>query len=188
MIGHRVSLGVLVALAGCHDADAIERGRLLVAVGGCAECHTPRKLDPVRHMPVPDPTRLLAGHPEGAPDPAAIPGATDQAVIGPTFTSFTTGFGIVYSRNLTPDNETGLGTWSEGEFIASMRTGHRKGNQRVMLPPMPWQNLAAMPDDDLRAVYAYLRSIPPVVNRVPEPKVSAEAIAAFERATPATRP
>jgi len=136
-----VRLATLALLVACHGADggdmsAIGRGQQLVTVGGCGECHTPRKLDPARHMPVPDPT---------------------------------------------PDNETGLGTWSEAEFIATMRNGHRKGKERVMLPPMPWQNLAAMSDEDLRAVYAYLRSIPPIKNRVPEPKVSAQAIAAFER-------
>jgi hypothetical protein len=50
-----------------------------------------------------------------------------------------------------------------------MRTGKHMGVSRPILPPMPWQQLAAMSDDDLKAVYAYLRTIPPVVNHVPDP-------------------
>ncbi len=176
----------ILALAACGHAGAdkstpdVARGEQLVKMGGCNDCHTPMKFDPALGMPVPDHTRFLSGHPEGAPDPEAQPGQTDMAVIGPTFTSFKTGFGIVYSRNLTPDKETGLGAWTEAQFIQTMRTGHRQGTGRILLPPMPWMNLAHSSDEDLKAIFAYLHSIPAVHNAVPDPKVPAPAIAAIE--------
>jgi mono/diheme cytochrome c family protein len=158
----------------------VARGEQLVRMGGCSDCHTPMKFDAAKHMPVPDMTRFLSGHPEGAPDPEAAPGSQDQAVIGPTFTSFKTGFGIVYSRNLTPDKETGLGAWTQADFVATMRTGHRQGKGRVLLPPMPWMNLASASESDLHAIFAYLQSLEPVHNAVPDPKVPAPAIQAIE--------
>ncbi len=175
-----LTLAVLALTACHHDTGDVTRGQQLVSMGGCGDCHTPMVFDANLKMPVPDRTRLLSGHPEGAPDPQAAPGAQDQAVIGPTFTSFRTGFGVVYARNLTPDDATGLGSWTEADFIATMRTGHRKGTERVILPPMPWMNLAAMPDADLKAIYAYLRTIPAIKNQVPEAKVPPPAIAAIE--------
>ena len=171
----------IAALAACGSSTAdLSRGEQLVKMGGCNDCHTPMKFDPALGMPVPDHTRFLSGHPEGAPDPEAQPGQTDMAVIGPTFTSFKTGFGVVYARNLTPDKDTGLGAWTEAQFIQTMRTGHRQGTGRILLPPMPWMNLAKASDDDLKAIFAYLRSIPAVHNAVPDPKVPAPAMAAIE--------
>ena len=96
----------------------------------------------------------------------------DMAVIGPTFTSFKLPFGIVHPANLTPDRDTGLGGWTEAMFLRAVRTGrHMGGNGRPILPPMPWMNLAQQSDDDLRAVFAYLRSIPAIRNDVPAPQV-----------------
>ena len=70
---------------------------------------------------------------------------------GATFTSFKLPFGVVYSANLTPDPETGLGRWSEADFIAAMRSGHHQGKGRAILPPMPWQNLSQQPESSLQA-------------------------------------
>jgi mono/diheme cytochrome c family protein len=185
MVGDMKLPAILVlGLAACtHNNNSggdVARGKQLVDMGGCADCHTPKAFDPTLGMPVPDRTRYLSGHPEGAPDPQAQPGQTDMAVIGPTFTSFKTGFGVVYARNLTPDKDTGLGAWTEAQFIQTMRTGHRQGTGRVLLPPMPWMNLAHSSDEDLSAIYAYLQSLPPVHNAVPDPKVPAPAISAIE--------
>jgi mono/diheme cytochrome c family protein len=160
--------------------DPVKRGEQLVKIGGCGDCHTPMAFDPKLGMPVPVKERMLSGHPEGAPDPAANPGQGDQAVIGPTFTAFRAPFGVVYAANLTPD-ETGLGAWTEQDFVKTMRTGKHKGEGRVILPPMPWMNLASQSDDDLKAIYAYLRTIPKVKNKVSDPKVPAPAIAAIEQ-------
>lgn len=158
--------------------DPRKRGKELVTLGGCNDCHTPMKLDPALGMPVPQMDRMLSGHPEGAPDPEGAPGKTDQGVIGSTFTAFKLPFGVVYAANLTPDPETGL-RMSEDEFVKAMRTGKHQGKAdgRPILPPMPWMNLAQAPEEDLRAIHAFLRTIPPVKNRVPEPRVPAPAIA-----------
>jgi mono/diheme cytochrome c family protein len=152
------------------------RGAQLVNMGGCGDCHTPMRFEPALGMPVPNRALMLSGHPQGAPEPASEPGKGDQAVIGATFTSFRLPFGVVYSANLTPDKETGLGKWTAEQFIATMRTGHEKGNGRQLLPPMPWQNLSTATDEDLRAIFAYLQSIPAVKNKVPAPNVPAEVI------------
>jgi hypothetical protein len=162
-------------------AELVRQGETLVRLGGCGDCHTPVRFDEKRGAPSPIPGRLLSGHPAGAADPAGDPGRGDQAVIGATFTSFRLPFGVVYSANLTPDLETGIGGWSEAEFIATMRTGHHRGKGRPVLPPMPWQNLAQQPEQNLRAVFAYLRSVPAVNNRVPAPSVPPEVVASIDK-------
>jgi len=78
-------------------------------------------------------------------------------------------WGVSFTANLTPDKETGIGAWTEQQFIATLRTGHRLGTGRELLPPMPWQNFAAISDEEIGAIYAYLQSIPPVHNKVPAP-------------------
>lgn len=170
------------AAAPSAQADLVKRGGFLVGIGGCNDCHTPLKFDPGLGMPAPQMDRMLSGHPEGAPDPAGQPGKTDMSVIGPTFTSFRLPFGTVYSANLTPDNETGLGLWSEADFVRAIRTGKHRGAEsgRPILPAMPWINISrALSDDDLKAIYAYLRTIPPVKNRVAEPNVPPPVLASM---------
>lgn len=157
--------------------SAIQHGQYLVRLGGCNDCHTPVVFNKDLNMPVPDMTRMLSGHPADAPDPTGTPGERDACLIGPTFTSFKMAFGVVYSANLTPDLETGLGSWTEAMFVTAMRTGkHFGGNGRAILPPMPWMNVAALTDQDLKAIFSYLRSIPAIRNPVPDDKVSREAI------------
>jgi hypothetical protein len=89
----------------------------------------------------------------------------------------------VYTANLTPDVETGTGAWTEAQFIAAVRTGKHMGaeNGRPILPPMPWMNLASASDSDLKAIFAYLRSIPAVKNRVPEPNVPPPVLAGMTK-------
>jgi mono/diheme cytochrome c family protein len=166
-------------------AELVQRGERLVALGGCADCHTPKAFDAKLKMPVPQVERTLSGHPENGPEPQVKPGAGDLAVIGGSFTSFAAPFGVVYAANLTPDPETGLGQWSEADFVQTLRTGHEKGTGRPLLPPMPWQNLASLPEEDLRAIYAYLRSLKPISNRVPAPRVPPPVIAAIGASFPA---
>jgi hypothetical protein len=182
----------LAAVIGCTSKpnapvaaaeDPVARGRMLVTTGHCHDCHTPMKFDKDIGMPVPDMTRMLSGHPEGAPDPASTLGGHDQAVIGATFTSFKAPFGIVYTANLTPDKDTGLGGWTEEMFVRAVRTGrHMGGNGRPILPPMPWPNVGAHSDADLKAIFAYLRSIPAIRNDVPAPKVPDAAMDAIAAA------
>ena len=153
-----------------HDAR-VRRGEYLVTVGGCNDCHTPWKMGP--QGPEPDMTRMLSGHPEtyAVTAPAPAPGGAWQhgAVVSPTMTAWSGPWGVSFTANLTPDQNTGLGIWTEEMFIKAIRTGRHFGVSRPILPPMPWFNYARMTDDDLKAVFAYLRSIPPVTNNVPDP-------------------
>ena len=59
--------------------------------------------------------------------------------------------------------------FSEEQFVQTLRTGRHQGQGRQILPPMPWPLIGQMTDDDLKAIYAYLKQIPPVRNRVPDP-------------------
>lgn len=150
-------------------ASQIARGKYLVDIMGCHDCHTPMKMGP--KGPEWDMTRALSGHPEELvmPPAPALPPGPWVASIGATFTAFASPAGTVFTRNLTPDKETGLGDWTVEEFIATMKTGRERGKGRPVMPPMPIQNLAAMTDSDIRALFAYLQSLPPIKNRTPQP-------------------
>jgi hypothetical protein len=153
--------------------DPVARGMYIASHSGCNDCHTPWVFNKDLGMPVPDMTRMLSGHPAGEPDSATkINPKTDLALIGGDFTSFTLPFGMVYSANLTPDKETGLGNWTEEMFVKAIRTGMHLGAEgRPILPPMPWPEFRTMTDDDLKAVFAFLHSIPAIHNPVSDPKV-----------------
>jgi hypothetical protein len=153
--------------------DPFMRGMYIVTTSGCNDCHTPWVFNKDLGMPMPDMTRMLSGHPAGAPEPQAkVDPKTDLAFIGATFTAFKLPFGTVYSANLTPDKETGMGNWSEEMFIKAMRTGMHMGAEgRPILPPMPWQEFRNFTDDDLKAIFAFLQKVPAVHNPVPDPKV-----------------
>ena len=115
-------------------------------------------------------TRALTGHPADLvmPPPPKQAGPWTWSAAG-TNTAFAGPWGVSFTANLTPDPETGLGRWTEDIFIATMRTGRHEGKGRPLLPPMPFPNVAGLADDDIRAVFAYLQSLPPVRNRVPAP-------------------
>jgi mono/diheme cytochrome c family protein len=120
----------------------IERGKYLVIVGGCGDCHTPGGL-----TGKPDATRFLGGSDVGF----AIPGQ-----------------GVFVGRNLTPDKATGLGDWTEAQIAKVMTTGERPDG-RVLAPVMPWRALSKLTQSDALAIVAYLRSLPPVKNAVAGP-------------------
>ena len=149
-------------------ASQIARGKYLVDIMGCHDCHTPMKLGP--NGPEWDMTRALSGHPESL----VMPPAPEQklpwmASMGMTMTAWNGPWGTSFTRNLTPDKETGLGDWTVEEFIATMKTGRERGKGRPVLPPMPVQNLANLTDSDIRALFAYLQSLPAIKNRTPQP-------------------
>jgi len=152
--------------------EQVARGKYLVTILACNDCHTPLKMGP--KGPEPDMSRFLSGHPEQVKLPA--PPKLDR---GPwmwagdaTNTAFAGPWGISYARNLTPEKLTGIGIWTEDMFMKSLRTGRHWGVGRPILPPMPWQAFGQMKDDDLRAIYAYLRTIKPVKNEVPDAVVA----------------
>lgn len=152
----------------------LSRGKYLIALGGCHDCHTP-KSEGTNGAPVLDQTRLLSGHPEQLPPPSWSPKDLQEKGVAvatnATFTAWAGPWGVSFAANLTPDKETGIAEWSEQNFIQVARTGKHQGqvNGRDILPPMPWFNLKDLSDDDLKAIWAYLRSIPPVKNQVPLP-------------------
>ncbi len=146
--------------------DPVERGRYLVTIGVCGDCHTPLKMGD--QGPAPDPTRFLSGHPADAKlTMPAIPEGWG-AVIATTNTAFAGPWGISYAANLTPD-PTGIGNITEEMFVEAMRTGQHYGIGRPILPPMPWPSIGAATDEDLMAMFAYLKSVPPIENVVPDP-------------------
>ena len=152
---------------GTADADLVSRGRYLVRLGGCTDCHSPKRMTPTG--PVDDEMLFLSGHPEtvNLPTPELKPGPWLAATAG--MTAWTGPWGISYAANITPDVNTGIGIWTEEMFFKAMRTGKHMGEGRPILPPMPWQALEHLTDSDLRAVFAYLKSVPAVRNRVPAP-------------------
>lgn len=155
-----------------YSAEQVERGRYLTTITACHDCHTPFVLGP--EGPEPDMTRMLSGHPEKLvmPEPPSL-GESPWVWIGAgTNTAFAGPWGISYAINLTPDSNTGIGIWTEEIFFNTIRNGRHWGVARPILPPMPWQNYKQMSDEDLRAIYAFLRSIPAISNRVPEARLA----------------
>lgn len=150
------------------DPVVAERGRYLVTVIACGDCHTPLKMG--EHGPEPDRSRFLAGHPETLVMPPAPAPQGPWLVSGAgTATAWAGPWGTSFTANLTPDDDSGLGLWSYENFRDTLRTGRHLGRGRALLPPMPVPAFRHLSDDDLRAIYSYLRTLPPVSNRVPEP-------------------
>ena len=151
------------------DQKLVNRGKYLVNAIGCNDCHTPFKMGP--KGPEPDMTRFLSGHPQDMalpPAPVPAPGPWIGAFAA-TMTAWSGPWGVSFTRNLTPDKESGLGDWTEANFIATFRTGKRMGKGRDILPPMPIPAFKNMTDNDLKSIFAYLKTIPAVKNKVPEP-------------------
>ena len=152
-------------------AATVARGKYLVDGAGCHDCHTPHKMGP--DGPEPDMSLMLSGHPAGMtlPPPPQMSGPWMFAGIGP-FTAWAGPWGISYTKNLTPDKETGLGTWTEQQFVETIRNGREQGRGRQLLPPMPWQAYRSLSDADLKAMFAYLKTIPAIKNKVPDPVIA----------------
>jgi mono/diheme cytochrome c family protein len=152
------------------NAAQVERGRLLISGGGCHDCHSPKTFD--TGAPVPDASRLLSGHPEsaGVPQPFKQGGEkvwTTHA--NDHLTAWSGAWGVSFAANLTPDNNTGIGIWTEQMFVDAIKQGKHMGTSRPILPPMPWTEYRHLPDEELKAMFAYLKSLPPIANRVPVP-------------------
>lgn len=164
-----------LVLAGCApkgpQQSPVERGKYLVMVGACNDCHTPKIMTP--QGPVPDTTRLLAGYTAGSTLPEIPPGVFGPgkwgALANMDFTAWAGPWGVSFAYNLTPDMQTGIGGWPEEMFIKTLRSGKFMGMSRDILPPMPWQTIGQMTDDDLKAMFAYLKSIKPIHNAIPAP-------------------
>jgi mono/diheme cytochrome c family protein len=130
------------AQAADAERDPVRRGRYVVSTIGCSFCHTPIRADGslVDGM-------LFAGGQKWTAAP----------------------FGDFVSYNLTSDKETGLGGWSDDQIKAALTRGIRPDGSRMIPFPMPWPSYASLSASDLNAVVAYLRTIPPISNRIPAP-------------------
>jgi mono/diheme cytochrome c family protein len=149
--------------------ELVKRGEVLATFGGCHDCHSPKTMTP--QGPVPDKAHLLSGYPAAQAVPAVPAGALAQGkwsvMTNDDLTAWVGPWGISFAANLTPDKTTGLGGWTADQFIKTMRTGKHLGVGRPILPPMPWQGYAALSDAELKALFAYLRSVKPIQNQVP---------------------
>ena len=151
----------------------VERGKALVTTGLCHDCHTPKKFGP--KGPEPDMGRMLSGHPEDLKVTAPFkptPGTSWTAATNDHLTAWSGPWGVSFTANLTPDTLTGLrsGVWTEELFIKALRNGKHMGTARDILPPMPWQFIGQLSDEDLKAIWAYLGTIPAILNHVPDPR------------------
>jgi hypothetical protein len=158
---------------GTDVSPLVKRGEYLVKTSACNDCHTPLKMG--ADGPEPDWSRLLSGHPAAMSLPAApnLPPGPWMATVSATMTAWSGPWGMSYTANLTPDKETGLGNWTERNFVDAIRSGRHMGRGRPILPPMPWPAYKNFNDADLKAMFAYLQSIPPIKNRVPDPVLAA---------------
>ena len=152
------------------QAEMIALGKYIVHTSGCDDCHTPKMF--TDKGPVFDTTKLLSGHPQGETLPSLDLEALGQNTWAATtmgLTAWIGPWGISYASNITPDKATGIGTLTEEMFIKTMREGKFMGVGRPLLPPMPWEVYGKKTDEDLKAIYAYLMSIKPIHNEVPQP-------------------
>jgi mono/diheme cytochrome c family protein len=175
-----MSRAIVVTLAACllipaavlaqdQKSAQVKRGEYLVTTSLCHDCHTPLMNGP--DGPAPDMKRALSGHPQDIAirQPASVQEPWVGAMTA-TLTAWSGPWGVSFSANLTPDPETGvLRDFTEEQFVQTLRTGRHQGQGRQILPPMPWPLIGQMTDDDLKAIYAYLKQIPPVRNKVPDP-------------------
>lgn len=149
----------------------IKRGEYLVNVIACDDCHTPKTGDFEFDF-----ERRLSGHP--ADEPVGKIDTTlmkNYMAFNPGFTSAVGPWGVSFAANLTSD-ETGIGNWTEERFFKAIREGKSKGldDTRPLLPPMPWFIYKNLSDEDLRAIFAFLKSTKPIHNVVPAPKSLAD--------------
>ncbi|MGE5681540.1 MAG: c-type cytochrome [Bacillota bacterium] len=151
------------------NAELVKRGKYLVNFGGCNDCHSPKIM--TDKGPVPDTTKLLSGFQAGTALMPIDTSAGNSRWVHTTMdlTVWVGPWGVSFPANLTPDGATGIGNWTPEIFISAMRTGKHMGMGRPILPPMPWPSLAGLEDEDLRAIFAYLKSLKPINNQVPNP-------------------
>jgi hypothetical protein len=151
-------------------SKAIIRGEYLVTVGGCDDCHSPKRMG--NRGPEIIPETRFGGYPSDRPIQKISFDALKNgwALMGGDMTSAVGPWGMSFAGNISSD-ETGIGNWSEEQFITSLRKGKYKGieTSRDLLPPMPWFNYAKMSDYDLKAIFTFLKSSNPVKNVVPMP-------------------
>ncbi|QEC66797.1 cytochrome c [Panacibacter ginsenosidivorans] len=148
-------------------AEQINHGKYLVTMMGCDDCHSPKVFGP--NGPEVDLSRRFSGHPSDAVLPAADTSQLKSWMLfAPDLTAYVGPWGTSFSANLTSDS-TGIGNWKFDQFKKALREGKYKGldGTRPLMPPMPWQQYKNLSDEDLRDIFAFLKSTTPVKNLVP---------------------
>jgi len=172
------SLSAIVACNNSTQASAgeviisqdslVKLGAYLVNSIGCDDCHSPKKFGP--NGPEIIEELRFSRHPSGSVLPKVDTNVAKQGwmLFAPDLTAFVGPWGMSYAANIT-SHETGIGLWSEEQFIYAIREGKLKGlkESRPLLPPMPWPQYRNLKDQDLKAIFAFLKSTKPVENRVP---------------------
>ena len=166
----RSTAGTTPLPAKIDHEEMVKRGEYLVNAIGCDDCHSPKRFGP--HGPEIIPELRLSGFPQDALLPPIDTATVNKGwtLFAPDLTSAVGLWGQSYAANLTPD-ETGMGNWTEDHFLTAIKKGKFKGleNGRDLLPPMPWFVYKNLSDEDIKSIFAYLQSIPPVRNIVPSP-------------------
>lgn len=151
------------------SVQLVKRGQYLVNSIGCDDCHSPKKMG--LHGPEVDSALRFSGYPAGRPLPAFDTGTAKKWILFDNdLMSYVGPWGISFSANISSD-PTGIGNWTETQFVRSIREGKWKGLEqgRPLLPPMPWENFGRLSDEDLRSIYAFLKTTKPINNTVPQP-------------------
>ncbi|MER3514120.1 MAG: hypothetical protein C4310_06790, partial [Chloroflexota bacterium] len=145
-------------LAAPNSAQVLSRGEYLVkSVAQCWRCHSaPEAGEPNENAP------LSGGR------------ALALSGLGPGFGLLSLGLGTYYAANITPDPDTGIGRWTDGQIVRALREGVSRDGH-MLFPIMPYQDLRGLSDEDALAIVAYLRSRPPVRNIVPPRQLSLAA-------------
>ena len=150
--------------------DVVKHGEYLVTIMGCNDCHSPKRVG--ANGPEIIPELMLSGYPGDRPiiKFADLLIKDGFAMFYPDLTAAAGPWGVSFAGNLTPD-ETGIGNWTEEQFKKAITQGKYKGldGGRMLLPPMPWFNYTSLTDEDVNAIFMYLKSIKPVRNIIPMP-------------------
>ena len=153
----------------------VKRGSYLVNAMGCDDCHSPKRMG--EHGPEVIPELRFSGYPANRPIAKADTNVIKNgwALFGPDLTNAVGPWGMSFAANISSD-DTGIGTWTEKQFLKAIREGKSKGldGSRGLMPPMPWFVYKNLNDDDLRSIFAYLKASKPVENIVPAPKQLAD--------------
>lgn len=157
-------------LASLQQEELVKRGEYLVTSIGCGDCHSPKRFTELGPEDIPE--LKLSGYQQSGKLPPIDDANLKNGwlLFTPDLTAAVGPWGVSFAANLTSD-ETGIGNWNLDQFKTAMREGKYKGmkNGRDLLPPMPWPNFAHLTDEDLEAVFSYLKSTKPVRNAVPAP-------------------
>jgi hypothetical protein len=152
------------------SAELVNRGKYLVTSIGCDDCHSPKKMSAMGYEVIPE--LRFSGYPANRPFNKVSTDAFSKGwmTFNQDLTSAAGPWGVSFAANITSDS-TGIGIWTEAQFIKALREGKSKGldGNRPLLPPMPWQNFKNLSNDDLKAIFAFLKTTKPVHNVVPQP-------------------